>query len=196
VVGDEAQLYEALAARLEQIVRAEVRAPREVIEDACHHAWTKLINHSECVERDKALTWLARTAIRQAWKLSRREQRELSLEAAADGEMELPIVSPRPGPLEHLETRERLATLDELPERQRRLIWLRVAGLSYVEMAAFTGDSLRTVERQMLRATSRVRRLSDEREAAAREVTPALRPIPGPEPFTRAAVRDERGLER
>jgi hypothetical protein len=45
MIGDEAQLYRALAPRVEQIVRMEVHAPREVIEDACHHAWTKRINH-------------------------------------------------------------------------------------------------------------------------------------------------------
>jgi DNA-binding CsgD family transcriptional regulator len=47
--------------------------------------------------------------------------------------------------------------------RQQRLVWLQAAGLSYVEMAAYTGDSVRTVERQVLRAAERVRQLRDER---------------------------------
>jgi len=54
MVGDEAQLYQRLAPQVERIVRGQVRPPREVIEDACHHAWTKLINHSERVRRDSA----------------------------------------------------------------------------------------------------------------------------------------------
>jgi RNA polymerase sigma factor (sigma-70 family) len=193
VVGDEAQLYEALAVRLEHIVRAEVHAPREVIEDACHHAWTKLINHSEKVEREKALTWLVRTAVRQAWRLNRREHRELSLEASSENQVERLIVSPRAGPLEHLEARERLAELEQLPERQRRLVWLRAVGLSYVEMAAFTGDTERTVERQILRATDRFRQRNAERERTEREHSLAAH---APEPPSRRATREERGLER
>ena len=40
MIGDEAQLYRSFATRLEQTVGIRVHAPREVIEDACHHAWT------------------------------------------------------------------------------------------------------------------------------------------------------------
>jgi RNA polymerase sigma factor (sigma-70 family) len=196
MLGDEARLYEALAVDLERIVRAEVRAPREVIEDACHHAWAQLINHSERVERDKALTWLARTAIRHAWKLNRREQRELSLEATANTRVVLPIVSQSPGPPEHVEARERLATVDELPERQRRLIWLRAVGLSYVEMAAFTGDSQRTVERQLLRATSRMRQLDHERQQLERDTTLPLHVALAPDPTARRTDHEQLGLER
>jgi RNA polymerase sigma factor (sigma-70 family) len=163
MLGDEAQLYHSLAARLEQTVRIQVHAPREVIEDACHHAWTQLINHGDRVNRDATFSWLATTAIRHAWKLNRRERRELSLEAAADELGELQIPSPSPGPPERLEFREQLGQLAELPERQRRFIWLRAAGLTYVEMAAYTGDTVRTVDRQIVRATERIRQLETDR---------------------------------
>jgi DNA-directed RNA polymerase specialized sigma24 family protein len=46
----------------------------------------------------------------------------------------------------------RLRALDRLPERRRRLIWLQGLGFSYAEMAGVTGDSPRTVERQLRRA--------------------------------------------
>ena len=194
MVGDEAELYRTLAARLERIVRAEVTAPAEVVEDACHHAWTKLINHSERVHRDTALAWLVRTAVREAWKLSRREWRETSLEAATDGAGEASIPERLPGPAERVEFRERLAELGHLSERQRRLVWLRAAGLSHVEMAAYTGDSVRTVERQIVRATHRMRELHADRAAAERAAAVSQ--------FTHAHIertvpeRDERGLER
>jgi RNA polymerase sigma factor (sigma-70 family) len=194
MVGDEAQLYHSLAVRLEQIVRREVRAPREVIEDACHHAWTKLFNHSEQIKRDTALSWLATTAVRHAWKLDRRERRELSLEAAADELGELPIPSRLPGPPERVEAREQLSQLRQLPERQQRLIWLRAAGLSYVEMAAYTGDSVRTVERQILRATERVKEF--HRERSERELDPERQSIVVNGPGRRLRAVDERGLER
>lgn len=194
MVGDEAQLYRSLAGRLERIVGRQVSAPPDVIEDACHHAWAKFFNHSEEVRREAALTWLLTTAVRQAWKLDRQERRELSLEAASDRIGELPIRSRLPGPVEQAEIREDIRRLGDLPERQQRLVWLRAAGLSYVEMAAYTGDSVRTVRRQILRATEHMRRLqheTPEREAAmeARQAAPQA---------SRARPRPvlERGLER
>jgi RNA polymerase sigma factor (sigma-70 family) len=196
VVGDEAQLYRSLAGRLETIVRHQVRAPREVVEDACHHAWTKLINHSERIERGAALTWLVRTALREAWRLERREHRDLSLEAETELAGRLPPASRAPGPAEHAELRDRLASLDALPERQRRLLWLRAAGLSYIEMSAYTGDSLRTVERQISRATQRMRGLSEQRTPALDD----LRHVPSPIETRRVSDRtrssSERGIER
>ena len=185
MLGDEADLYRALAATLERTVRGQVGAPREVIEDACHHAWTQLINHGDAVNRDAAFSWLATTAVRHAWKLDRRERRELSLEATADTLGELPVPSPAPSPSERLEFRERLGHLAELPERQRRFIWLQAAGLTYIEMAAYTGDTVRTVDRQIARATERIRQLeTDPFHAPGRPIT------------ERQRSREERGLER
>jgi RNA polymerase sigma factor (sigma-70 family) len=191
MIGDEAELYRTLAPRLERIVRGQVRAPSEVVEDACHHAWTSFINHSESVGRDTALAWLVKTATRQAWKLNTRERREASLEAVAEP------LSQLPGPDERVELRERLAELGGLPERQRRLVWLRAAGLSHVEMSAYTGDTVRTVQRQLLRATDRMRefhaeRAQAERARADRERAAAM----VSRARTRAYECQERGLER
>ena len=194
MLGDEAQLYRSLATRLERTVRVQVHAPREVIEDACHHAWTQLINHGDGVDRDTAFSWLATTAVRHAWKLNRRERRELSLEATADELGELPIASPAPGPAERFEFREQLGHLAELPERQRRFIWLQAAGLTYVEMAAYTGDTVRTVDRQIARATERIRRLETDRLYA--QQVERTRPDSGRPVTERQRSREEQGLER
>ena len=43
------------------------------------------------------------------------------------------------------------------------MLWLRALGLSYGEIASLTGDTTRTVERQLLRAKGSLHRL----EAAA-----------------------------
>jgi RNA polymerase sigma factor (sigma-70 family) len=195
MVGDEAELYRSLAPRLEQIVRGQVRAPREVIEDACHDAWTKLINHGERVHRETALAWLARTAIREAWHLDRRERRELSLEAEAEFGRALDAPARLPGPAERVEHRERLSELHRLPERQQRLVWLRAAGLSYVEMAAYTGDTVRTVERQVLRATARMHEA--QRQADAARSPSAATMTAGPLRTSNARRSEaERGLQR
>lgn len=195
MIGDEAHLYRSLAARLEQTVRIQVHAPREVIEDACHHAWTQLINHGDHVNRDAMFSWLATTAVRQAWKLNRRERRDLSLEAAAEDLGELQIPSPSPGPPERIEFREQLGQLAELPERQRRFVWLRAAGLTYVEMAAYTGDTVRTVDRQIVRATERIRQLEANRsrteQSLERSHAGSARQMD-----QRRRAFEERGLER
>ena len=59
-----------------------------------------------------------------------------------------------------VEDREQLKLIRRLPERQQRILWLHGLGLSYEEIAAYTGDTPRTVERQLLRGRSRVRELA------------------------------------
>jgi DNA-directed RNA polymerase specialized sigma24 family protein len=156
-VGDVGELYGELAKRLEQIVRTGVRAPDPVIEDACQFAWSRLVHHRERVHRDTTLPWLVKTASHEAFKLIRRGGRELSLDAALEASGDAPLHRHAPGSDELLAARERLAQLDRLPTRQQRLLWLQGLGFSYSEMALRTGDTTRTVERQLLRAKHAVK---------------------------------------
>lgn len=157
-VGDLSELYRALSGRLERIVRSDVRAADAVIEDACQFAWSRLVYHRERVDADKALSWLAKTAVHEAFKLIRRDDREMSLDAALEHRDEPAIGVQSPGPEELLEHRQSLDAIRSLPERQQRLLWLHGLGLSYAEMAVYTGCTTRTVERQLLRAKHAVRR--------------------------------------
>jgi len=158
--GDVGELYGLLAKRLEQIVRLDVRAPDVVIEDACQFAWTRLVHHRHRVRRETVMGWLARTAVHEAFKALRRGSRELSLDTAT--EEENPAIVPSvPGPDVLLEQRERLAELGRLPERQQRLMWMHALGLSYVEIAAREGCTVRTVDRQLFRASRAIRQAGD-----------------------------------
>ncbi len=148
-VGDVGELYGQLARRLESIVRLDVRAPDAVIEDACQFAWSRLLHHRHRVHREAAMSWLARTAVHEAFKLLRRGRRDAPLEAAI--EQAAPA-----SPHELVERRERLAGIGDLPERQQRVLWLHALGLSYAEIALQEGCTERTVERQLLRARLRV----------------------------------------
>ena len=47
--------------------------------------------------------------------------------------------------------------LARLRPRQRRLLTMQAAGLTYGEIAAATGDSLRTVDRQLVRSRAALR---------------------------------------
>lgn len=156
MVGDLEELYRLLSPRLRQIVRSDVRASEPVIEDACQIAWSRLIRHADHVHREAVLSWLSTTAVREAYKLARRDRRELSLDAEIERLGELPLPSVAPGPAEVVELHDRLAGVRRLSERQQRLVWMHAAGLTYVEMADRTGDTRRTVERQLLRAKGRL----------------------------------------
>ncbi len=161
-IDDVGDLYGNLSDRLEQIVRLDVRAQDVVIEDACQFAWSRLVHHRGRVQRDSTLSWLARTAVHEAVKQIRRDNRELSLDAAIEtsGDGAVRLCAPAPDDL--IAARERLAQVELLPERQQRLLWMQGVGLSYREISARTGATQRTVERQLIRARRKVRRFELE----------------------------------
>jgi RNA polymerase sigma factor (sigma-70 family) len=154
---DVGELYELLAKRLEQIVRLDVRAPDVVVEDACQFAWSRLVHHRHRVRRETVMSWLARTAVHEAVKLLRRDRRELSIDAAPECAAPVAVASSFPPPHTLVERRERLKELQELSTRQQRVVWMHAFGLSYAEIAVHEGCTVRTVERQLLRARQRIR---------------------------------------
>jgi RNA polymerase sigma factor (sigma-70 family) len=155
--GDVGALYAELARRLERIVRREVRAPALLIEDACQFAWWRFVVHAHRVERTAALPWLAKTAVHEALKLIRREERDVSLEARLERAGEAAIPDRWPGPDQIAEQRAQLELLRALPVRQRTVLLLQAAGFSYEEIAGIIGLSRRTVERQLMRGRRRLR---------------------------------------
>lgn len=156
-LGDLGELYRLLSSRLEQIVRAGVQAPDPVIEDACQFAWSRLVFHRERVHRETALGWLVKTAVHEAFKLTRRLTRDTSLDAAVEHGVDLALPGTMGGLHELLERRDRLAAVGFLPRRQQRLLWLHALGLGYGEIALHEGCTARTVERQLLRARQALR---------------------------------------
>ena len=151
-LDDVAELFAEQASRVRRLVRAGVRAPEPMVEDACQLAWVRLFQRRASVRRDTATAWLVRTAIREAVKQLHRDRREVSLDALAELAGDRPAPS-TPALLDELvEQRARLESIRILPERQQRLVWLQGLGLTYTEMAGQTGTTRRTVERQLLRA--------------------------------------------
>ncbi|HEX4280467.1 MAG TPA: sigma factor, partial [Solirubrobacteraceae bacterium] len=105
--GDIGELYGALAGRLEQTVRLGVRAPDAVIEDACQAAWCRLLRHGDRVHRETVMAWLARTAVREAFRSLRRDRREESMERVTDEGGDLACAR-TPTPEKLFEQRQRL----------------------------------------------------------------------------------------
>jgi RNA polymerase sigma factor (sigma-70 family) len=162
-LDDVARLYVEEAVRVRRIVRMSVSASPAVIEDACQVAWSRLLIHRARLRRESARAWLVRVAVREVIRSIQRERRERSLEAllepgvrrAEQGSADAGMTLPTPPLIEDLvEQKNRLESIQVLPERQRRLLWLQGLGLSYREMAGETGMSRRTVERQLIRARS------------------------------------------
>lgn len=160
-------LYLELSPQLERIVRRTVCCSDAFVEDACQFAWSRLLRDREHVRDETALAWLTATAIHEAFKLSGRRARELSLDQALEDGLE--PVSGTPEPCELLIQRERMGALRELPIRRQRVVWLRALGLSYREMAEYERCTMRTVERRLMTAqkTLRAREGATLRELAA-----------------------------
>lgn len=146
-----AALYARWGRVLERRVRAAVRAPHAVIEDACQIAWSQLLGRRTRIRTDAVFAWLATTARREAIRLLAREGREASLEHELEQWGEGPVDHGAPSPQELLELRERLVSSGWISPRQRRLVWLHAFGLDYHEIARYEGCTRRAVERQLLR---------------------------------------------
>jgi len=100
-------------------------------------------------------------AVREAWKLSRRQRAEISAEVeASDAYAHLEDIGATLD--DQVAAREALRAVAELPERQRHLLARQAAGLGHDELAADTGDSMRTVDRQLGRARARIREAGGE----------------------------------
>lgn len=157
-LGDEAELYRVHHERLVRVVRRCVGGSDALVEDACSFAWTQLLCHQP-ERRPELFGWLCTVAIHEAYRLSGRERRDERLDVHVGVALSrAELVEDLRASLEcQIEARAALARVAELCPRQRELFALQVAGLSYSEIAAATGDSVRTVDRQLRRAHERVR---------------------------------------
>ena len=150
-------LYNELQPQLVRILVSNLQPPQWVIDDACQTAWSSLLERRDRVEPGGELGWLSTTATRAALRLLRRE-----LVADAWVRLPLPISLAdyrvrEPAPEYQVELRERLAEVRRLPVRQQRLLMLHGFGYEYAEIAAVTGQTRRTVARQLTRARQRLR---------------------------------------
>lgn len=150
------QLYAELAPQLLRIVSSNLTAPEGVIEDACQMAWGSFLQARASIARGAELGWLVTTATRQALRQLRFLRNEVSYEEQREQSDLDARASLVPGPARTAELRERLAEIHQLPVRQQRMLWMHGVGYDYGEIAVLTGDSRRTVERQLLRAKRRL----------------------------------------
>jgi DNA-directed RNA polymerase specialized sigma24 family protein len=149
-------LYSELAPTLERIVLGNVQASPGLMEEACQAAWAELIACRDQLMPGTELCWLATAATREALLLIRAQRRDLSLEEECRQGGEVIELAVTRTPDSVVELRERLAEVRQLPQRQHRMVMLHGFGYEYREIAAVTGDSRRTVERQLHYARRRL----------------------------------------
>jgi DNA-directed RNA polymerase specialized sigma24 family protein len=140
---DIAQLYRRHRRNLERAVAAAVRAPREVVEDACQNAWTIMLRSPPY--RDTWFAWLRVVAIRQAWEQCARSRNERPAgafitpyvnEIGADEYPEPPDDAPDiPDQVaERIQHVHRFADLAEIKPTDRRTLYLIGLGYRYREI--------------------------------------------------------------
>lgn len=149
------ELYAEFGDDLLRTVRRRVNTSPQIVEDACSIAWVQLLRN-----RPRRITlhgWLVTVARREAIRLdgAARRVEPLAIGPAQPGEHPEPAdrVDALGLALELGEAKDRLATL---PERKRRLHFLHALGYTYREVGTITGDSERTVDRQLRRARKRL----------------------------------------
>ncbi|MGI9099039.1 MAG: RNA polymerase sigma factor [Solirubrobacteraceae bacterium] len=156
-----AALYVAHDAQLHSVVSRRGSRCAQIVDDACQHAWSKLLVADDVDLRApswRVLGWLTTTAIREAWRLgSVREEPMLA-------EDELQRLTAQHKPLEDdvdvvCERRRRLALVWQVPERPRRFLLRLAMGYSYREIALAEGVSLTTTNKQIARAKRILRQL-------------------------------------
>lgn len=156
--GDEDALYRRHHRDLRRAVARVVRAPDELIEDACQTAWTILLRNQP--ERDSIFGWLRVVAIHEAYRLAALDRRETRGEREGSDEADWTDAIADSRSLDDaIEALEALRALAALPERQRADLTLKVAGYSYQEIAGLTGKRTYTnVNKSLAKARTRIRR--------------------------------------
>lgn len=143
-------------------VEREVFAAPTLVEDACQFAWMQLLRHPAVAVDRRGFWWLHRVAVREAWRIAKWNRHTVTLHAPAS-DLDVETI-----PLDYLashddvplmvERREQLRVVDQLPSRQRRVIVMRAMGLKYAEIARITGETQRSVERQLRLAFAHLRK--------------------------------------
>jgi len=152
--GDEEALFRCYNDRLLRAVASVADAPHAVVEDACAFAWLQLVRRQP--RRDTAYPWLRQVAVREAWRLARRERRDAHLEEVS-GDIDEPWAPV--DTLTAVEARAALAVLAELPDRQRRYLTLLIAGYRYADIARLSDATYTNVNKHLAGARATIRSL-------------------------------------
>ena len=200
-LGDEERLFRTYDKRLRRATQLAVTTSTDIVDDACAHAWMKLLSSQP--GRETVFAWLKVVARNEAIRLDRLERGVARVEHAGEESLTGQPVAQR-ARVETaqglLEVRERL---EQLPERQRELVFLSAAGWRYKELAERAGVGVPRIGQLIARAGSRLRemdmrehevtsprglRLRELESAPPRYLVASIGRLPSP---TRRGISDE-----
>jgi len=134
--GDEHELYAAEHTRLRAVVARAVNTSDANIDDACSFAWLRLLTNQP--RRETAFGWLAKVAIREAWRLNRAERAA----GAAPGDPEaLEVADQADVADDRLALEETIGALAAIHPRKRAMLVMNALDFTHAEIAAEHGIS-------------------------------------------------------
>jgi DNA-directed RNA polymerase specialized sigma24 family protein len=156
--------YARNAARLRRIVASRVNADEHTLDEACSHAWERLVDSDDIVLDRLGLAWLAKVAIREGWRLAALGRREMCATAVSDAPVqsesllaERTAVADDHGPA-RIEHHERVRIFRSLKDRERRELFLQALGYGYHEIASLTDSTYTGVNRRLAEGRAQLRR--------------------------------------
>ena len=152
-----AAFYARESGRLLARVTDELASGRAVAEDACQTAWLALLGREDVALDASGGAWLRAVALTAGARVAR--GRDIPAQPVLDHEAGRAVGESEPCErvVELEELAGRRARLLGVSPRQRMLLGLQGLGLSYDEISAVTGNSRRTVQRQLLRGRAALR---------------------------------------
>lgn len=156
------ELFEAYGAALVRYGQFFMRSEVAVAEDVVHDLFTYLWTHRHTLAVDRALRMYLYRAVRNRCTSVMRHERVKQHVATRLGPTEIapPVVLPSPDRENEIaDLREAIErAIAELPPRGREIWRLnRTEGMSYAEIAALLGLSVKTIETHMARALRSLR---------------------------------------
>jgi DNA-directed RNA polymerase specialized sigma24 family protein len=131
--GDEHDLYADQHVRLRAVVARAANTCDANIDDACSFAWLRLVTRQP--RRATVFGWLAKVAIREAWRLDRAH-------SGAGADVESPEIADEADPVsDRIALEETLEGLAAIHPRKRSMLVMHAIGLTHAEIAAQHGIS-------------------------------------------------------
>lgn len=178
--------FAANAGRLRAIVAGNADNTYDVVDDACATAWTTLVRRHDITLDARGFSWLATTAIRQAWRLHRARAEEAptgTFQGDTHGHDDNDVPEPadtlavdtESQALDRIQHADDVAAFRTLKPRERQALYLKALGYTYGQICDLTGFTYTAVNRYITEGRRALRHGGYSPEERARHRHSTLR---------------------